>query len=130
MKLPPALPGLIGVEVPTICVDFDGTLVRWNDLMGPPVFELGAVEAVRALSQAGFRIVVLTSRLSREWLRAAGYSHLRQYMYINAALIAAGVPVDLITAEKVPAVYYIDDRAIQFAGNWGRIAAAILKEPA
>jgi histidinol phosphatase-like enzyme len=117
---------MVGVARPTICVDFDGTIVRWGDLMAdPPTFESGAVDAISALAAWGYRIVILTSRLSGEWLRAARLKRADQMAYVHDALIDAGVPFDLITCEKVPALYYIDDRAIQYSGNWHKIATAI-----
>jgi hypothetical protein len=36
------------------------------------------------------------------------------------------IPYDMITAEKVPAEYYIDDRAIAFRGNWLQVKKEIM----
>jgi hypothetical protein len=129
VKLPAPQPGLVGVFRPTICIDFDATLVEWGSLMGPTTLKPGAADAVRSLADAGYRIVVFTSRLSDEWLRAAKQSRLLQFDYIWDTLEDAGIGdyIDSVTAEKVPAVFYIDDRAIPFEDNWAQIERAIAR---
>lgn len=110
-----------------ICVDFDGTLYPWGDLFSydPPL--PGAVDAVLRLRDAGFRIVIFTSRLSPTWLEAEGQSEVVQYDYIAEVLTRDGIPFDAITAEKVPAIAYVDDKAIWFEGdNWREIAKGLV----
>lgn len=71
--------------------------------MGEPIN--GAVDALKELKAKGYIIVIHTVRGDRpkhveDWLRFYG------------------IPFDLVTNIKVPALVYIDDRALRFNGNW------------
>jgi hypothetical protein len=112
-----------------VCVDFDGTLVPWGPLMNPESQPLpGAVEAVQKMKNAGWRILIYTSRLSPSWHSASGEKYEEQLQYVVDTLNRLGIPFDGITAEKVPAEAYIDDRAIEFTGdNWPEIAERMLR---
>lgn len=108
------------------CVDFDGTLFPFGELFASNEPEPGAVEAVRALKDAGWTIVILTSRLSWRWILEEGESFAGQEGYVRQQLDRHGIPYDLITSEKVPAEVYIDDRAIRYeGGQWPQIAEAL-----
>lgn len=104
-----------------VCVDLDATIIPWGPLeeIRPPFS--GVVRAMTNLREAGFRIVILTSRLSKTWheheavargidATAFGYKQLQLTL---AILDAAGIPYDDVTSEKVPAVAYFDDKAIR-----------------
>lgn len=102
---------------PVVCVDFDGTIKPWSDRMfdfpEPLPF---AAQAVRDLKEAGFRIVIFTSRLSQSWLEKMsgghpGEAYLEHRWHIVSYLEKYDIPFDDITAEKVPAAAYFDDRA-------------------
>lgn len=104
------------------CVDFDNTLFPWG-----PLFKLGApfdgvVNAMQKLREAGYRIVILTSRASETWHRAEcakfGYEDSYEFasvnlLYVKEMLDMYSIPFDIITAEKVPAEVYFDDKAIR-----------------
>lgn len=107
-------------------VDFDGTLYPWEPIMSQPDPLPGAVEAMQRLHQAGVRLVIFTSRLSPQWLDEAGYLQHEQRDHIERLLRRDDIPYDDITAEKVPAEWYVDDRAIRFDGDWSPIADWIL----
>ena len=102
------------------CVDFDGTLAPWGPLMEVGAPFPGAKEAIGKLKAHGYRIVILTSRLSPRWW--ADEAHARgvnarifgeeQTSYVKAYLRTYLIPFDEVTAEKVPAEVYFDDRAI------------------
>lgn len=105
---------------PTVCVDFDATILPWGPLMAPrPPFE-GVREALVSLREAGYRIVILTSRLSQEWIDTTNPVYFdgfeptieNQRAYVASVLNQYGIPFDLITAEKVPARVYFDDKAV------------------
>src|SRR5688572_15778916 len=67
-----------------VCVDFDGTLFPWGKLLDPNTKpEPGAAEAVRAFAEAGWTVVVFTSRMSRTWLRFAGEDREVHQTYIT-----------------------------------------------
>jgi hypothetical protein len=116
-----------------ICVDFDGTLFQWGDLYEKkPPFQ-GAVEAMRAFKRAGYEIVILTSRLSPTWWADEGMDFqkalITQTTFCEKRLTDFGIPFDRITAEKVPAEHYIDDKAIEFEGetySWREIKERIV----
>lgn len=111
-----------------LCVDFDATIVPWGPLFNYEAPALpGAVEAINELSANGWRIVIFTSRLSRSWHRSSGENAKEQRKYVADTLKRLGIHYEKITAEKIPAEAYIDDRAIEFTGNnWLDIAERIL----
>lgn len=105
------------------CIDFDGTLFPFGELFAYNDPEPGAAEALRALKAAGWTIVIFTSRFSRRWITGEGVSFAAQAGYVRHQLKAHNIPFDEITAEKVPAEVYIDDRAIGYSsGQWPQIA--------
>ena len=109
------------------CLDFDGTLYPFRPLFEQPDPLPGAPEAVRRLKDAGYRIVIFTSRLSPTWLESCGYTASEQLDLIEGMLRRDGIPFDDITAEKVPAEVYVDDRAIRFRdGEWPAIVDWVL----
>lgn len=111
----------------TICVDFDSTIIPWGQSMFDDSDPLpGAAEAIREWKKRGFRIIIFTSRLSRTWWKAEGWdfkeAQVEQMDYIIGILDKHGIPYDGMTAEKIPAIAYIDDKAIEFTGdNWAEI---------
>lgn len=105
----------------TICVDFDGTLYPFGYMFSfPPPIE-GAVQKMQEFKQKGYEIIIFTSRLSKDWLISEGHEYWDHYYYIHDILKRDGIPHDRVTAEKIPARYYIDDKAIPFRGNWAEI---------
>lgn len=129
----------------TLCVDFDGTLFPWGPLDDDAPPFPGAVDTVKAFAAAGYNIVIYTSRLSSTWWRAeipradgmGIYEWKRQCdlfgneqeRLVESRLRNFGIPYSRITAEKVPAEYYIDDRAIEFTGDWNAIQQRVLGGP-
>jgi hypothetical protein len=102
-----------------LCIDFDGTIMPWGPLFNWDAVPIpGAVEAIRGWHDAGYTIVIFTSRFSPMWLKAAdeNIEDHREYIYFH--LRRNRIPYSYITCEKVPAVAYIDDKAIEFKGKW------------
>ena len=91
-------------DKPTVCVDFDGVIRAHSKLTQ------GARQAILHLC-ASYRVVILSSRA----IEPVGKAE------IAAWLEARDIEVDEITAEKVDAVAYIDDKAIRFRGNWAEV---------
>jgi len=91
----------------TIAVDFDGVIhaygAGWLDGTCYDLPVPGAKAALETLHSSGFRVVVFTTRQDlaavATWL----------YFY--------NIPYDELTNKKVPALAYIDDRAVRFT-NW------------
>lgn len=120
--IPPAARGLLAI-------DFDATLVPWGELVGDKPLLEGAKDAVDAFREAGYRIVILTSRLSPTWWDAEGFTEAErqeQVKYVHDMLDKHGIVYEYITCEKIPCTYFIDDRAIEFKNNWAEIAKRIL----
>ena len=111
-----------------VLVDFDATLFPWGDLMNWNAEPLpGAVEAMQAMKLAGHRLSIFTSRMSDRWLEHSGNHKSEQYEYVWKMCTKFEIPFDEIIGEKVPAVAYIDDRAIEFTGNnWPEIQKRVV----
>lgn len=76
------------------------------DVAADPPIE-GAKEAIRLLRKK-YKVVVFTTRAGSERGKEVVEEWLDRY----------GIEVDGVTASKLPAAVYIDDKAITFAGNW------------
>jgi len=113
---PPAAAGVV-------CVDFDGTIAPWGDLFGFPEPLPGAKDFLDYLREKGYTIVIFTSRLSTVWHasegRDPGYGIFQQVQYLQEYFERYQLPADQVTAEKVPALAYIDDKAVEFL-DWPR----------
>lgn len=98
--------------IPTVVFDFDGVIHSYtsgwkgvDNIPDPPV--PGIREAIAEIRDAGYRVVVVSTRCSeRDGLRA-----IHKFMDENNIL------VDDISAHKPPALVYIDDRALCFDGH-------------
>lgn len=105
----------------TLGVDFDGVLHAYNHgwldgtAYDSPVME--AQCAIHRLKKAGFNYFVFTTRLS-----PAHEDYVEQYRMIDNWLKEFDFPKPLfITSHKMPALAYIDDRAVRFT-NWDDIS--------
>ncbi len=99
----------------TLCIDFDGVIYPydgdWADgrLRFEPV--PGAIKALHRLYAAGYTLVIHTTRCRQTGQAGAIFSWLAEY----------GAPyIWQVTDTKVPALAYIDDRAVRFT-NWDDI---------
>lgn len=95
----------------TICVDFDGVLNEYDGYeegdFGEPLS--GSHDFIRELRKK-YKVVILTSRSKEQvidWLNNNGFPSMK------------------VTNRKVPAVAYIDDRAIQFKGNYKKVISRL-----
>lgn len=129
---------MIEVSNKVLCLDFDGTIHAysqgWKDGSVYDVPVPGAFEAIRTVQQEGWTVIVLTSREDHEPIRAWFERWNRHYGQVAGFMsyqMAPGMRVQevwseqfiiipVITNKKVPAQFYIDDRAIRFT-NWNDI---------
>lgn len=99
------------------CVDFDGTIAPWGAMFAFPEPLPGVVEAIKRLKEAGFQVVIFTSRLSPTWHAAEGWdtnvATKEQVEYLREYCERYGIDADAATAEKIPAEVYLDDKALQ-----------------
>jgi len=93
----------------TICLDLDGVVKRYYgepfDVGGD--FLPGALDAIHAMQNAGFSVVVCTCRDtgSRE--------------YWKSRLADEGLTIEVVNNKPISAVY-IDDRGFRFTGSWSK----------
>jgi len=105
-----------------VCVDFDGTIAPFGDKFGFPPPLPGAKEFLKYLRDEGYKIVIFTSRLSTVWHASEGrdpaHGIAQQVLYLRDYFDMYGLEADSVTAEKIPAIAYIDDKAIEFITKW------------
>lgn len=94
----------------TICLDFNGVLDQYQGWKGPDFMyepRPGVVDFLKSLKELGYRIVIMT----------AADCYKIQDWFIEYGLFGL---IDSITNEKVPALIYVDDRAITFQGDFNQ----------
>lgn len=105
-----------------ICLDFDGTIRPWGGLHEFPEPFTGVVQWVKDVRASGYKVILFTSRLSAVWHEHEGRDIAKGIMdevdYLRQYCAKYDIEVDGATAEKIPALAYIDDKAIRFGGNW------------
>ena len=99
----------------TVCVDWNGVLDTYGGFRGEEHFDPpreGAGEFLARLKAMGFRVVILSTRSPAQvwdWLRRHGLDG----------------HVDDVTDRKVPAVAYVDDRAVPFRGDYEEVLTTL-----
>jgi len=105
-----------------VMIDFDGVISSYKHgwMNGKLVDEpnLGTKEAIDELHNKGYEIVIFTTRASTSY--DVGPPASRLVEDLKNYLQTHNIYYDFITAEKLPAVVYIDDRAIRFK-NWKQV---------
>ena len=108
------------INTKRIMIDFDGTIHKyskgWKDgtVYDEPI--PGAKQFIEQLKNNDFEVVVFTSRLS---VSSNGQDVANeQKEMIEKWLNDYDIVVDGVTAEKLPALVYVDDRAVEFDGSW------------
>ena len=96
----------------TVVFDFDGVIHSYTSgwqgpaiIPDPPV--PGIKEAIAEIRAAGYEVAVVSTRTANPM----GFQAVRSWLMAN------GIEVDKVCAEKPPAIVYIDDRAICFDGK-------------
>ena len=92
-----------------VSIDFDGVISTYDgwkgeDYLGKPIN--GAKEFIEKLIKAGFTPVIWTTRDKRKiekWLKGNKFPDIE------------------VTSTKYPSTVYIDDRCIQFKGNFKKL---------
>lgn len=100
-----------------ILFDFDGVIHKASKGYGDgAIYDEpieGAVFTIRNLLDAGYKVIIFTSRTEKEWQKIRDW--LERYQF----------PPLPITNIKVPALAYVDNKGIRF-DTWASIAAYYL----
>jgi len=104
-------------------IDFDGTIY---DDPSEDVKE-GAKEVIDWLKSKAYEIVIFTSRASKTNALENGGDSKKEILKVESWLKDNDIYYDLITAEKLAANFYIDDRAIHYDNNWDAVKSEITK---
>lgn len=124
-----------GRESSLVAVDWDGTLVEqvWpaeGDWLP------GAQQFLHMLQYYGYHVVIYSTRVApysyEDWLRPVEDSEVNdQVQYIRRMLDDAGfsdIPIHVgDPAGKLSAEVYVDDKAVQFFGDFGEALFGVLK---
>jgi hypothetical protein len=113
-------------------IDLDGTIHKYSKgYLDGSIYDdpfKGAREVIDWLKNQGYEIVIFTTRASRENALAMGDDHEKQIANVGTWLTDHGIYYDRITAEKIAADFYIDDRAIPIRnGDWNAVFKEIKK---
>lgn len=113
-------------------IDLDGTIHKYSKgysdgtIYDDP-FE-GAKRVIGWLKDKGFEIIIFTTRASAENAKEMGGDHKDQIKSVENWLKLNGIYFDKVTAEKLAADFYIDDKAIFIKdGNWDAVLKTIKK---
>jgi hypothetical protein len=115
---------------PMIAIDLDGTILDEIDVdtsegeFGAPI--PGAIEALGALKDLGWKIIIWTARLSfapDEDTRDEWIEEIAEY------LGSQNIPFDDIAIEKPPADVFIDNKqVVQFDGDWDEVVRIVTQQ--
>jgi hypothetical protein len=115
---------------PILCLDFDGVIHSYTSgwqgidfVVDPPV--PGAFDFILR-AKDHFDVVIYSSRSKEERGIRAMKLWLRRWA-VETGLYSDLTEVVRFVHEKPSAFLTIDDRAIQFDGNWGALDPAVLK---
>jgi len=88
----------------------------------------GAKQVIDWLRKKGYEIVIFTTRASKANADELGGDHKKQIKKVGQWLKKHDIYFDKITAEKLAADFYIDDKAIHIPnGNWDTVLNVIKK---
>ena len=119
----------VTAERKRVMIDFDGVVSNykhgWNNgkLVDEP--NPGTKEALDELHDRGLEVVIFTARASERHNTEPPSSIL--VADLKLWLAKYNIYYDYITAEKLGAIAYIDDRALTFKNNWTEILSEITK---
>jgi hypothetical protein len=107
----------------TVCVDFDGVLHSYTSpwpgsvsiIPDPPVD--GALDFLRSLCQANYRVVIFSTRCREYPGHEGGAAAIRTWLQAHG-LEDQYLDVLVLSSEKEAAIIYLDDHGWQFRGKF------------
>jgi len=112
-----------------ICFDLDGTICytkkeneKYEDVLPIP----GAIETIKNLKKEGWYIVISTARNMRTYEHNIGQVNAFQTKIIVDWLNKWEIPFDELW-QKPHVSIFVDDKAIEFKGDWQEIKKRIYK---
>jgi hypothetical protein len=119
-----------GEGIMRVLIDFDGPIHKYSKgFQDGTIYDEptdGCKEFIDWLKNLGYEIVIFTSRASETSAMEFGQDVKEEVRKIEDWLKGHNIYYDLITAEKLAADFYIDDRGIHF-DNWGNVRKEIEK---
>ncbi len=109
-----------------VCIDLDGTIAHYDDWKGEDHFGdpiEGLQEALKRIRSEGWKIIIFTTRANKEKVLNYLNSHSILHDYINEN---PDQPQNSVGG-KPYADAYVDDRGIQFNGDWQATANELLQ---
>lgn len=100
-----------------VCIDLDGTIAHYKEWQGEEFFGdpvEGVQDALEQLRKDGWKIIIYTTRSNDALIKGYLSEHSIPFDYIN---YNPDQPQNAI-GRKPYADAYVDDRGIQFNGNW------------
>ena len=109
-----------------VMIDLDGTIHKYSKgFQDGSIYDQpfqGAKDVIDWLKEKGYEIVIFSTRASEENAKETGDDHVKQIQNIQTWLTSHNIYYDRVTAEKIFADFYIDDRAITIKnGNWNDV---------
>jgi hypothetical protein len=107
-------------------IDLDGTIHKYSKGFADGTIYDEPFEKARTvlnwLKNKGFEIVIFTTRASKENAGEMGGDHTQEIAKVESWLKQNNIPFDRVTAEKLAADFYIDDKAIRIeGGDWDSV---------
>lgn len=114
--------------MPTCVIDFDGTIAEWGKYPEPGPPTPGVKEALQALKDQGYYVLVQSARTSDEVSKFPIDKEMEKRR-MEEYMTEHEIPYDEVSKEggKPPAQFYIDDRGVEFLGDWKEVLDKIKK---
>jgi len=123
---------LVGPIKRRAMIDLDNTIHKYSQgYKDGTIYDepyIGARDVIDFLRKNGYEIVIFTTRASEENAKELGGDHIDQVNQVKDWLDKNDIYYDRVTAEKLAADFYIDDKAIHIPnGDWNVVMNVIKK---